>query len=89
MNGEAAAEAVGTRRFPVYGEAVPKGLKGSSSNEPTFLFKIDLFENTLKIVSAHDIIKQCPSRSRRMQNAQCGLLFEQAALVPCLDVSTR
>ena len=28
MNGEAAAAAVGTRRFPVYGEAVPKGLKG-------------------------------------------------------------
>jgi hypothetical protein len=27
MNGEAATEAVETRRFPVYGEAVPKGLK--------------------------------------------------------------
>jgi hypothetical protein len=31
MNGEAATEAVETRRFPVYGEAVPKGLKGSFS----------------------------------------------------------
>jgi hypothetical protein len=31
MNGETAAEAVETRRFPVYGEAVPEGLKGSFS----------------------------------------------------------
>jgi hypothetical protein len=29
MNGEAAAEAVETRRFPTRGEAVPEGLKGS------------------------------------------------------------
>ncbi len=28
MNGEAATEAVVTRRFPTRGEAVPKGLKG-------------------------------------------------------------
>ncbi|OYU52875.1 MAG: hypothetical protein CFE27_05935 [Alphaproteobacteria bacterium PA1] len=34
MNGEAAAAAVGTRRFPVYGEAVPKGLKGCFHLDP-------------------------------------------------------
>ncbi len=31
VNGEAAAAAVGTRRFPTGGEAVPKGLKGPLS----------------------------------------------------------
>ena len=30
INGEAAAEALRTRRFPARGEAVPKGLKGFS-----------------------------------------------------------
>jgi len=35
MNGEAVAATVVTRRFPIYGEAVPKGLKGHSSPSAT------------------------------------------------------